>query len=152
MYTNDILRQPFNRFLSIQKWLSLAIVSRTLSRILLTHSNHAPPSLTAAASSANGTARGRDDGPKATLQEMMDHVDAFATVSELERRERNPGWEMEKSAFLSSMKEAHTLLSQGMDPRIQRKGKWPLRDNFPEGLADDLFSWEAFVRYVLHES
>ena len=53
---------------------------------------------------------------------------------------------MEQGAFLSAMKEAHRLLAQGMDPRSERKGKWPLRNHFPEQIAASLFSWETFVR------
>jgi hypothetical protein len=80
------------------------------------------------------------------MQEMSSHFDAFATVSELERRARNPGWEVEQGAFLSAMKEAYRLLCDGMDPRKARKGKWPLYDHFPEDVAAGLFSWETFLR------
>lgn len=133
--------KPFNQFLSIQKWLSLAIVSKTLAKILLTHSNHAPISLY---SSQNKNRI--EDQPKASLEEMLSHFDAFATVSELERRARNPGWDVERSAFLTSMKEAHSLLCIGMDPRIDRKGKkWPIWKDFPIEVAEKLFSWNNFI-------
>lgn len=77
---------------------------------------------------------------------MMSHVDAFATVSELERRSRNPGWEVEKESFLSAMKQGHRLLCDGMDPRKVRKGKWPLNSAIPEIVSESLFTWDAFLR------
>lgn len=130
--------KPFNKFLSIQKWLSLAIVSKTLAKILLTHSNHASASLHTSHNKRS------EEQPKATLEEMLSHFDAFATVSELERRARNPGWEVERSAFLTSMQEAHSLLCKGLDPRIERK-KWPLWKDFPENVAEKLFTWDNFI-------
>lgn len=131
--------KPFNKFLSIQKWLSLAIAAKTLARILLTHSNYAPVSLRF--QQINNRS---EEQPKASLEEISSHFDAFATVSELERRARNPGWEVERSAFLTSMKEAHSLLCKGMDPRLDRK-KWPLWKDFPVKVAEKLFTWDNFV-------
>lgn len=77
----------------------------------------------------------------------MSHLDAFATVSEIERRSRNPGWQVEQNAFLSAMREGHRLLCDGMDPRrADRKGKWPLYRDFPEQVAANLFGWDSFLR------
>jgi len=137
--------QSFNRYLSLQKWLSLSIVARSIARILLTHSSFAPPSIAASSSQNSKTTKTGEPNP-ATLEETLSHFDAFATVSELERRARNPGWEVEKESFLSAMKEGHRLVCEGMDPRRERKGKWPIRDHFPEKVAESLFSWETFIR------
>jgi hypothetical protein len=126
----------------MQKWLSLAIVARSISSILLTHSPFATSSLKV----TNTGKASREEKAPASVDEMLSHFDAFATVSELERRARNPGWEVEQEAFLSGMKEGHRLLCEGMDPRKARKGKWPLYDQFPEDVAAHLFSWDTFLR------
>lgn len=76
----------------------------------------------------------------------MSHVEAFATVSELERRSRNPGWDVEKESFLSAMKEGFKLLCDGMDPRKVRKGKWPLNRSIPETVLESLYTWDTFLR------
>ncbi|UZJ53144.1 hypothetical protein CBS101457_002464 [Exobasidium rhododendri] len=136
--------KPFNSYLSTQKWLSLNIVARSIARIVITRSEFAPPSI--ASSSAQSTTK--KTSPTATLEETLKHFDAFATVSELERRARNPGWEVEKQSFLSAMKEGHRLICEGMDPRRERKGKWPIRDQLPEQVAESLFSWESFIRML----
>lgn len=78
----------------------------------------------------------------------MAHFDAFATVSELERRARNPGWDIEQDGFVKGMQEGHKLLCEGMDPRKQHKGRFPVPPTFPSKVADHLFSWDSFLRYV----
>lgn len=127
------LLQPFLDLLYARTWQSLHIVARMLARILLAHST---------------------DGSTG-LDETKSHLDAFATVSELERRARNPGWEVERQALEGALKEAHGLLRAGLDPyeekRVQAKGegkksKWPLKGVFPEDIAKEIFSWETFLR------
>lgn len=92
------------------------------------------------------------------MEETLGHTSAFASISELVRRKRNPGWEVEKQAFELTFKEALKLLKEGMDPydeaRIARgeqggirgKGKWTVNPEFPRDVAQQLFGWEGFMR------
>lgn len=154
-----LFSQPFRKYLAIQRWLSLSLVSRMVARILLTHASNGqgPPSASASVQQAvksrgaaqRGGGRGVDEAARATLEETLAHLDAFATVSELERRARNPGWGVEREAYLKGMQEGHRLLCEGMDPRAARKTKFPLRTGeFPDKVAADLFSWESFLRML----
>ncbi|CAO1614042.1 unnamed protein product [Parajaminaea phylloscopi] len=136
---------PFLDFLSAHPYLSLHSTARLYALILLSHS----PSPSRSLSHAGGTT---------TLEETLSHVDAFATISELVRRKRNPGWDMEKSAFEATFRQALALLKKGLDPwdeeRVARgeqggirgKGKWIVNPDFSKKVAQDLFSWEGFMR------
>lgn len=131
--------------MSTHPFLSLHSVARLYARILLCHSPTPPESLI------------KPSRP-ATVEETLGHTSAFASISELVRRKRNPGWEVEKQAFELTFKEALKLLKEGMDPydeaRIARgeqggirgKGKWTVNPDFPRDVAQQLFGWEGFMR------
>lgn len=146
---NDTLslcrQQPFLDFLYGHPYLSLHSTARLYALVLLSHSPTPPPSISS-------------QGSKATLEETLGHIGAFATISELVRRRRNPGWEMEKQAFEATFRQALALLKNGLDPwdddRVARgeqggirgKGKWIIDPDFPRAVAQDLFSWDGFMR------
>lgn len=141
------LEQPFHKYVSVHRWLSLSMVARILCRILLTHSSHPPPSLAAPSSSSSKTS---SQPEAASLEETLAHFDAFATISELERRCRNPGWSIERESFLSAMKEGHRLLVLGLDPHpaTPRKGRYPIRSSFPADVSQRILSWDTFLAYL----
>lgn len=84
------------------------------------------------------------------MEETLAHFDAFATISELERRCRNPGWSIERESFLSAMKEGHRLLVLGLDPHsaTPRKGRYPIRSSFPADVSQRILSWDTFLAYL----
>jgi hypothetical protein len=87
--------------------------------------------------------------PAATLEETLEHLDAFASVSEMQRRSRNPAWDLERSGFESAMREGLRLLRLAIDPwdeSVKDKGNKGVVRQFPEKVARDLFSWEGFLR------
>lgn len=139
---------PFMDFLNAHPYLSLHSVARTYARLLLCHSPTPPPSPSNASKPS-------------TLNEDLSHISAFATISELVRRRRNPGWEMEKRAFEMTFKESLRLLKLGMDPYeeerfktrgeqggIRGKGKWIVNPNFPRNVSESLFSLEGFMKSI----
>ncbi|CAO1636787.1 unnamed protein product [Sympodiomycopsis kandeliae] len=144
---------PFMDFLSTHPYLSLHSVARLYARLLLCHSPTPPPSPIASSSTGTTTAT------TSTLSEDLSHISALATISELVRRRRNPGWEMEKRAFEMTFKEALKLLKEGLDPYaedrfkvrgeqggIRGKGKWIVNPEFPRNVSESLFSWEGFMK------
>lgn len=137
---------PFMDFLSTHPYLSLHSVARQYARLLLCHSPTPPPSPSRA-------------GATSTVTEDLAHISALATISELVRRRRNPGWEMEKRAFEMTFKEALKLLKLGLDPYdeerfktrgeqggIRGKGKWIVNPEFPRNIAEQLFSYDGFMK------
>ena len=89
------------------------------------------------------------DAP-ASFAETLRHLDAFATVSELERRARNPGWAVERSMFLPALKKGWELLVRALDPRQEKlPRKFPVQaSSFPAAELDRVLSYDTFLRYV----
>ncbi|CEH13013.1 Predicted histone tail methylase containing SET domain [Ceraceosorus bombacis] len=148
--------RPFLEYLAQHKWLSLHNVARQLARVLMTHSSSPPPSLlhNGGPASSKPPARGVPL-PPATMEETLDHLKAFATVSELQRRARNPAWSVEQKGFESAMREGLRLLKLGLDPWDDAEAGAPKADgtkgpikSFPKEQARDLFSWESFVKHL----
>jgi len=133
-------------FLEQYQWHSLHTVARCLARVLLTGAAHKPPSVSP---TTGATVQGlpSQDAP-ATFDEVLRHLESFATVSELERRARNPGWELERAGFMPALQRAHTLLIDALDPRHSRS-RFPVpADAHPAAALDRLFSWDTFLAYV----
>lgn len=86
-----------------QTWQSLHSVARSLARLLspLTpHNNNADDLIETFGN----------------FEEVHARLSSFATVSELERRARNPGWSTEKASFEAVLLKAHTALREALDP------------------------------------
>lgn len=145
--------QPFLAYLAQHRWLSLHNVARTLARVLLTHSSTPPPSMLqyGPASSSKPTHSGMTLR-SASLAETLEHINAFASVSELQRRARNPSWELEQAGFEAAMREGLRLLQLGLNPYeddgSERKGRSRAIRDFPKDVAKDLFSWETFLKHL----
>lgn len=140
----DALLQHLEQY----QWHSLHTVARALSRLLLTASAHPPPSVSpTTGATVHGVAT--KDAP-ASFAETLHHLDAFATVSELERRARNPGWDVEARMFVPALRAAHELLVRTLDPREPKRARsFPVRAAaFPAADLDRVFSYDAFLRYV----
>lgn len=134
-------------FLEQYQWHSLHTVARCLARVLLTGAAQKPPSVSL---QTGATVQGlpSKDAP-ATFEEVLHHLDSFATVSELERRARNPGWELERAGFLPALQRAHSLLVEALDPRRTRSNRFPVpADAHLASSLDRLFAWETFLTYV----
>ncbi|KAN0065508.1 hypothetical protein ACQY0O_001345 [Thecaphora frezii] len=119
--------KPLMDLIQAQNWQSLHSVARSLARLLLTCSSTPPPSISSP-SSTNPT--------PASFDEVYSQLQSFATVSELERRARNPGWTIEQASFASALESAHKALRTGLDPfdevRIQQRTTPGLKpDPFP---------------------
>ncbi|TKY85960.1 hypothetical protein EX895_004785 [Sporisorium graminicola] len=89
------------------KWQSLHCVARSLARLVSTL--------------AYGTMKRL--GEEAELEQtygdfetVYGRLSSFATVSELERRSRNPGWSTEKASFEPLLSRAHAALRTALDP------------------------------------
>ncbi|KAJ9478921.1 putative protein lysine methyltransferase SET5 [Pseudozyma hubeiensis] len=100
------------RLIAEHKWQSLHSVARSLARLLSTLTE-----------GYQGEGRKRTGGKGEDLAETYGDFDtvharlsSFATVSELQRRSRNPGWSTEKSSFESILSSAHTALCTALDP------------------------------------
>ncbi|SPO36839.1 related to Potential protein lysine methyltransferase SET5 [Pseudozyma flocculosa] len=106
--------KPLMDLIQSQGWQSLHSVARSLARLLLTHSSTPPPSI-ASTSTTNPT--------PASFDEVYSQLSSFATVSELERRARNPGWSMEEASFNSALQSAHKALRAGLDPFDEERTK-----------------------------
>lgn len=88
----------------------------------------------------------------ASLAETLEHINAFASVSELQRRARNPSWELEQAGFEAAMKEGLRLLQVGLSPYDEQgneqKGRAKLVRDFPKDVARELFSWQGFLKHL----
>ncbi|WFC99962.1 hypothetical protein MYAM1_002708 [Malassezia yamatoensis] len=128
------------------QWHSLHSVSRAVARQLLTASAHPPPSISV---KTGATVHGvpTKDAP-ASFQETSHHLDAFATVSELERRARNPGWDIESKMFVPALKTAHQLLVKALDPREKSPSRnFPVKaEKLPAADLDRIFAYDTFLR------
>jgi len=116
--------------------------------VLQSHSTNPPASRSIQPEAPGAIISATTEGPPTTLEETLTHLNSYATVSELHRRARNPGWEVERETFNRSMRQAYELLKKGLDPsNEERKNQrgWIVKDDFPEAVAKDLFSWDAFV-------
>lgn len=140
--------EPLLAHLEQYQWHSLHTVARSLARLLLTASAHPPPSVSpTTGATVHGVAT--KDAP-ASFAETLRHLDAFATVSELERRARNPGWAVERSMFLPALKKGWELLVRALDPRQEKlPRKFPVQaSSFPAAELDRVLSYDTFLRYV----
>lgn len=133
------------QFLTQYQWHSVHTVARMLARALLTGAKVKPASI---APGAGATVHGLPSTEKAaTWAETLHHLNSFATVSELERRARNPGWEMERAGLLPALQQAHELLCDALDPtRPQRPKKFPVPpDALPARDVAALLTWPSFL-------
>lgn len=148
--TNNTASAPFLDFMAQgHAYLSLHSTARLYASILLCHSSTPPPAP-------------YKSGETATMEDTLRHAKAFATIHEVARKRRNPGWDIEKKAWEATFKNALELLRGAIDPYeekrleaggqggIRGKGKWIVEPNFPRGVAQELFGWEGFMRYVEH--
>ena len=105
-----------------QKWQSLHCVARSLARLLSTLTPHNNSTQAAAGPSQRGAGRSAAAEDEDLLKTYGDfetvygRLSSFATVSELERRSRNPGWATEKASFEPILAQAHTALRAALDP------------------------------------
>lgn len=138
--------KTFLQHMEQYQWHSLHSVSRAVARQLLTASAHPPPSISV---KTGATVHGvpTKDAP-ASFQETSHHLDAFATVSELERRARNPGWDIESKMFVPALKTAHQLLVKALDPREKSPSRnFPVKaEKLPAADLDRIFAYDTFLR------
>ncbi|PKI85396.1 hypothetical protein MVES_000236 [Malassezia vespertilionis] len=136
----------FYEILQQYQWHSVHAVARMLARLLLTGTNAPPPSISR---TTGATVQGvlSKEAP-ATFAETHKHLEAYATVSELERRARNPGWATESGSFTLALREAHTRLQRALDPRQEELPKrFPVAASKLPELAE-LLSWDTFLRML----
>ncbi|WFD43657.1 hypothetical protein MPSI1_002321 [Malassezia psittaci] len=137
--------KSFLQHLEQYQWHSLHSVSRAIARLLLTASAHPPPSISV---KTGATVHGvpTKEAP-ASFQETLHHLDAFATVSELERRARNPGWDIESKMFVPALKTAHELLVKALDPREKSRSRnFPIKaEKLPAADLDRIFAYDTFL-------
>lgn len=135
-------------FMQQYQWHSIHTVARMLARAVLTGATVKPSSISP---TTGATVHGlpSHDAP-ATWTETVHHLDSFATVSELERRARNPGWELERAGFLPALQRAHVLMTDALDPtRPSRPRRFPVPATaLPAKELERLFSWDMFLQYV----
>lgn len=86
------------------------------------------------------------DAP-ASFDETRHHLDAFATLSELDRRARRPGWEFERAGFEDELRNAHKLFRDLFDPRAAAAAALR-KASYPAAAVDELLSFETFARFV----
>lgn len=140
--------------IAAQKWQSLHCVARSLARLLstLTPHNTTPP-------------RKADEDDLLKLygdfETVYSRLSSFATVSELERRSRNPGWATEKSSFESILNQAHAALRTALNPYNNNNNTNGTESTFSSTLIDaslidstkksqikDLFSHPFFLKLL----
>ncbi|SPO32420.1 probable Potential protein lysine methyltransferase SET5 [Ustilago trichophora] len=96
------------------KWQSLHCVARSLARLMstLTPHNNTPW--------RSGKGAEEEDLLQiyGDFETVFARLTSFATVSELERRSRNPGWATEKSSFEPLLAQAHSALRLALDPYL----------------------------------
>ncbi|CBQ71212.1 conserved hypothetical protein [Sporisorium reilianum SRZ2] len=90
-----------------EKWQSLHSVARALTRVLST--------LAYGALKRVGEAEELEQA-YGDFETVYSRISSFATVSELERRARNPGWSTEKPSFDALLAQAHAALRTALDP------------------------------------
>ena len=104
--------KPLMQLVHDHKWQSLHCVARSLARLLstLTPHNNAPVRASKGAD--------EDDLLQAygDFETVFARLSSFATVSELERRTRNPGWATEKGSFEPLLAQAHEAMRTALDP------------------------------------
>lgn len=106
--------KPLMELIQSQKWQSLHCAARSLARLLSTLTPHN----TGSSSRTTKNATEEDDLLKAygDFETVYSRLSSFATVSELERRSRNPGWATEKPSFESILSQAHSAFRAALDP------------------------------------
>ncbi|CDU25573.1 uncharacterized protein SPSC_05466 [Sporisorium scitamineum] len=105
--TGNAKAKELMELISTHKWQSLHSVARSLARLLstLTYSSLKRVGEEAELASTYGD-----------FETVYSRLSSFATVSELERRSRNPGWSTEKSSFEPLLSQAHSALRSALDP------------------------------------
>lgn len=150
-----------------QKWQSLHCVSRSLARLLSTLTPHN----FAQSSQGNRTSSSKNAGEEedrhkvyGDFETVYGRLSSFATVSELERRSRNPGWATEKASFESMLLQAHNAIRAALDPyHEQRLAQRSSNPNFEpthvqidllesvrarKGQLKDLFDYATFLKLL----
>ena len=140
--------QPLLDLVQEHAWQSLHLAARATARALLTRSRTPPPSITRE-TGASIQGLGRAEAP-ASLEETMHHLHSFATVSELDRRARSPGWNAEREQFTALAREAHARFTAALNPRhAERPAGFPVaHDALSAQETDALFSWTAFLGMI----
>nr|CDI56502.1 conserved hypothetical protein [Melanopsichium pennsylvanicum 4] len=113
--------------ISGSKWQSLHCVARSLARLLMSLTPYYNNIINRSASNkSNNVGAGRRKCDESNAEDMVkefgdfetifSRLSSFATVSELERRTRNPGWTTEKESFTTLLNTAHEALRAALDP------------------------------------
>lgn len=146
--------KPLVQLVQSQKWQSLHCVARSLARLLSTLTPH-----------NNGMgkqSREQDDliAAYGDFETVHARLSSFATVSELERRSRNPGWATEKASFEGILAEAYTALCDALDPYAESRTSAPHPDphhvqldlidavKTRKGQIKDLFTYASFLKLL----
>ncbi|PWN47998.1 SET domain-containing protein [Violaceomyces palustris] len=145
--------KPLLELIGSQSWQSLHSVARSIARILQTLTSSPPASVRRSTTTTTTSST-----ETATYEEVKSQISSFATVSELERRARNPGWEVESQSFVQALDRAWKLLRRGLDPfdearlterQLGRPSPFPVRQgSIQKEEAEEIFSWENFLQYL----
>ncbi|EST05977.1 SET domain protein [Kalmanozyma brasiliensis GHG001] len=120
------------------EWQSLHCVARSLARLISTLNPR--------------TALKQDEEEEESFEEVYSRLSSFATVSELERRTRNPGWATERTSFEPLLTRAHTALRAALDPfHPSPSSSLPKADiisSAQKGLLKDLFDYPSVLKQI----
>ncbi len=182
---NPLIRQFLSIVLQLS-WGAAYLSARALARVLLTHSNKPTPSLleaktsetnaasVAALSGAGAASSATNPIKPASAEEVLAHLNAFATVDELARRSRTPAWQVEEQQFIHALSECHKALAAALNPYaperedIERQAKqplntenaaniriakriiadYPVRPSFPQKLAEQIFHLDSWCKML----
>ncbi|GAC98554.1 hypothetical protein PHSY_006148 [Pseudozyma hubeiensis SY62] len=132
------------RLIGQHKWQSLHSVARSLARLLTTLTD-----------GYQGEGWKRTGGKGEDLTDTYGDFDtvyarlsSFATVSELERRSRNPGWSTEKSSFEAILSSAHTALCTALDPSSPSQNPKFTLTPTQTSLLQPLFTLPSFLKLL----
>ncbi|KDN43562.1 hypothetical protein K437DRAFT_225559 [Tilletiaria anomala UBC 951] len=172
----NYLIRHFNHLVASAKWGSALVAARSLCRILLTHSARPVASLESAVTTATsaasvnvtgasvGTRNAETETKPASAEEVLRHINAFATVNDIIRRSRNPAWALEMQQFTSSVSMAYQLLLGAIQPesdarkklleqadsgnpdikpsQVKKARDFPIRGTFPKAILDQIFTFD----------
>lgn len=142
--------KPLIELIERQKWQSLHCVARSLARLLMTLTRQYHGQANKKADTQDSVATYGD------FETVYARLSSFATVSELERRSRNPGWTTEKASFESILVEAHMALCNALDPYSSTRNanlepfhvSADYLDSTRKPLIKDLFCLATFMKLV----
>ncbi|KAJ1031318.1 hypothetical protein NDA18_002534 [Ustilago nuda] len=107
--------KPLMDLIQSQKWQSLHCAARSTARLLSTLTPHStvPTSRTTSKNAVDEDDLLKEYGH---FETVFSRLSSFATISELERRSRNPRWATEKTSFEAILAEAHSVFRAALDP------------------------------------